>query len=89
MMGVSSRSIKVYECDQCGKVREEGHAEFGEYFEIGGTDTGHIYISPANSDSVFSLFDESEIFVDSLCFCSADCLAKFVAAAIEQHKTGN
>ena len=89
MMGVSSRSIKVCECDQCGKVREEGHAEFGNYFEISGDDTGHIFIHPANGDKHFSLCDEEKWSVDSLCFCSADCLAKFVAAAIEQHKTDN
>ena len=87
-MGVSSRSIKVCKCDLCGKVREDGSDGFSEFFEIGGADTGHIYVHPAASDRSFSLFDDSETFVESLCFCSCYCLAWFVNAAIEQHKGG-
>ena len=87
MMGVSSRSIKVYECDQCGSIREKGDPGFEECFEITGDDTGHILIRTSD-DAHFSLCDDDEEkwIVDSLCFCSPDCLAKFVAAAIEQHK---
>lgn len=88
-MGVSSKSIKIYECDQCGKWSEEGQSGSDSYFEITGDDTGHIFIHPANGDKHFSLCDETKWSVDSLCFCSPDCLAKFVAATIEQHKTDN
>ena len=87
-MGVSSRSIKVCKCDLCGKIREKGDPGFEECFEITGEDTGHILIRPANGDKHFSLCDEEKWSVDSLCFCSTDCLAKFVATAIEQHKGG-
>lgn len=85
-MGTSSRSIKIYTCDHCGKVCEESQDGVSEFFEISGEDTGHINVRPSGSGRRFSLCDENETFVDSLVFCSTKCLGEFVAAKIKQFK---
>lgn len=85
-MGVSSRSVKIYTCDCCGKTAEALQDGLGEFFEISGGDTGHINIRPSGTSRHFSLCDNSETFVDSLVFCSTKCLFEFVAAKIEQSR---
>ena len=85
-MGTSSRSIKIYTCDHCGKVYEELQDSTSEFFEISGEDTGHIYVRPSGTGFYFALCDENETFVDSLVFCSIKCLGEFVAAKIEQSR---
>ena len=85
-MGISSRSIKIYTCDHCGKVYEELPDSTSEFFEISGEDTGHINVRPSGTSRHFSLCDEGKTFVDSLVFCSTKCLGEFVAAKIEQFK---
>lgn len=81
-MGTSSRSVKIYTCDHCGKVYEELQDSTSEFFEISGEDTGHINVRPSGTSRHFSLCDDSETFVDSLVFCSTKCLGEFVAAKI-------
>ena len=85
-MGISSRSIKIYTCDHCGKVCEELQDGISEFFEISGEDTGHINVRPSECSYSFALCDEDETFADSLVFCSTKCLGEFVAAKIKQFK---